>query len=118
VKHPSEWRYTDPAFWEVAVSGMARAPGTDLSGVPVFEGDNTHPMHSMGYFQRTYFPHLPRIVCWIDWPNRRAEICYGAGTGHWVHHLRGEIIAQLRRIESQEQLVRWCKMVGEMVDET
>jgi hypothetical protein len=106
VKHPSKWTYGDPAFHEVMANDERRDP--KLHAFRDDSGGDTE-LHNLGHFQYVYLAR--DTACWIDWPARMAEI----RRGQWGTVDRGEVIAQLRKLESQEQLVAWCKMVTLML---
>jgi hypothetical protein len=106
MKHPSEWTYGDPAFHEVLAEESQR--NSEL-GVFRNQGDSDSDMRNLGHFGYTYL--AIDVTCWINWPARTAEI----RSGRWGTVDRGEVIAQLRKLESQEQLVAWCKMVTLML---
>lgn len=109
MKHPSEWTYGDPAFHEVLGWGGRNDPE-----LAVFRDDSDGggtDLHNLGHFHYVYLSE--GTTCWIDWPRRTAEI----RRGEWDTVRRGPVIAQLRKLESQEQLVAWCKTVTRMLED-
>lgn len=113
MKHPSEWRYTDEAFAEV--QERVDVPIDDyFAQQDVFyfrdRQDCGKCYESMGWFEDAYLGrqnNQSHLVCWLYWPERTARVAI-EGTG--------DVVAELRRIDSPRQLVEWCMMVREMVD--